>query len=150
MSTNIVNEILDDLFVVLPTLNKKVFKETEKVLRERGISLTHLRVMFILKKRGTITSTEIGKKLEVSKPNVTVLVDKLVEMNLIERSSGKDRRSISLSLTSNGEVFLKDYMDEVKKSFGDKLSKFSEEDFLLLKETVINLKKIMDKIEEEK
>jgi Transcriptional regulators len=150
MSINIVNEILDDLFVVLPTLNKKVFKSTEKILKERGMSLSHLRVMFILKKRGIITSTEIGKKLEVSKPNVTVLVDKLVEMNLIERSSGKDRRSISLSLTSEGVGFLQEYMDEVKTSFGDKLSNFSEEDFLMLRDAVINLKKIMDKIEEEK
>lgn len=147
MDIKFINEILDDLFVLLPTLNKKVFKETENILKERGLSLTHLRIMFILKKREIITSTEIGKILEISKPNITVLVDKLVENNLIERNSGKDRRSILLSLTPNGKVLLKDYMNEVKKSFRDKMSDFSEEDLLLFKETLTNIKKIIDKID---
>ena len=51
--------------------------------------------------------TEIGEKLFISKPNVTTLIDKLIEKGLTERLSDKqDRRIIKIKVTKKGLAFV--------------------------------------------
>ena len=57
--------------------------------------------------QGDDASTSLAKKLAVSAPSVTAVVDGLVHRGAIERTpSVEDRRRISLALTSTGKQLL--------------------------------------------
>ena len=56
---------------------------------------------------GSEASTSLAKKLAVTAPSVTAVVDGLVQRGLVERSqSAEDRRRVSLTLTEEGQRVL--------------------------------------------
>ena len=62
--------------------------------------------------------SEIGCKLSIPKPHTTVLVDRLIQEGLAERSyDERDRRIINIRLTNEGRAF---YLD-VKRAIGEKM-----------------------------
>lgn len=76
-------------------------------LMEYG-ELTHQQIHYLhtLSKLGNPTVSELAKALRLSKPSVTVLVDKLVQKGYIYKvQSDADRRSQHLHLAENGMAF---------------------------------------------
>src|ERR1035437_4927441 len=60
-------------------------------------------VLHLLVKCGELSMSEIGEKLFISKPNVTTLIDKLIENGFTERLPDKsDRRIIKIRITKKG------------------------------------------------
>eukprot|EP00825_Cyclidium_porcatum_P014125 TRINITY_DN1753_c0_g1_i3.p1 TRINITY_DN1753_c0_g1~~TRINITY_DN1753_c0_g1_i3.p1 ORF type:complete len:141 (-),score=20.96 TRINITY_DN1753_c0_g1_i3:12-434(-) len=73
--------------------------------------------------------SDIGKCLSMPKPHVTVIVDKLIEEDLVERQSDpNDRRIVNILLTQKGV----DEFDSIKKDLSEnlkiKLSKLSDQE----------------------
>jgi DNA-binding MarR family transcriptional regulator len=68
--------------------------------------------MIVLKEEGTLHPAEIGEKLLIAKAQMTHLIDKLVELGMVEREMDPtDRRTLNIALTGKGKRFL-----EVHKS----------------------------------
>lgn len=91
--------------------------------------------------------SEIGRKVHISKSNMTSLIDKLVENALAERLPDQnDRRVINISITDKGKDVLRDWRiysnNEIKKS----LSVLSEEDLEKFYHSVENIKDILYKL----
>lgn len=75
-------------------------------------------LLSVLLRNGPTKMSEIGKYLKVSKPNITFLVDKLEEQNLIYRENDKfDRRVINIRLTEIG----KEQIEQKKLLLHDKI-----------------------------
>lgn len=147
MDSRLVDELIDDIFSVLPVFNKKMFNIGDNLLKDKDISRAHIRIIFALKKHGKITVTDLGKSLTAPKSNVTNWVDKLVKADMVERIFvEKDRRLTYLQLTNKGAEFSVRYMEALKYSFGQKLWKFTDEDLVLFKEALENMKKLLAKI----
>jgi DNA-binding MarR family transcriptional regulator len=78
----------------------------ERVLSPLEITLAQYRMMVMLEE-GAGSSTALARKLAVSPPSVTTVVDGLVQRGAIERTpSQQDRRQISLALTDIGRELL--------------------------------------------
>jgi DNA-binding MarR family transcriptional regulator len=104
-------------------------------------------VLHLLVREGELSMTEIGEKLFISKPNVTTLIDKLIEMGFTERLSDKhDRRIIKIKVTKKGLTFIdkskKEFSNQVKK----KLLTLSEEELNRLFVSFQTIKEILTKI----
>ena len=62
--------------------------------------------MFYLLKTSNPSVTEIAQKLHISKPNMTPLLDSLIELGYITRARDlKDRRILRVNLTEDGKKF---------------------------------------------
>jgi DNA-binding MarR family transcriptional regulator len=86
--------------------------------------------------------SEIGRKVCISKSNMTSLIDKLVEEGLVERSPYKnDRRVINISITEKGHEQLWSWRKHQNKQIRRKLSSLSNEDLEELYESLETLKK---------
>jgi DNA-binding MarR family transcriptional regulator len=60
-----------------------------------------------LKKNGPLSMSDIAKQLNLPKPNVTPLIDKLIEEKLAQRLPDKnDRRIIKIKPTRKGLLFI--------------------------------------------
>ncbi|MCX7709078.1 MAG: MarR family transcriptional regulator [Clostridia bacterium] len=89
----------------------------------------YIGILHVLKKYGPMPISRIGQKIDIAKPNMTMLIDGLVQKGWVERSTSEhDRRIINIELTEEGERYI-DYTTE--KLFGilrDKLTVLSEEE----------------------
>jgi DNA-binding MarR family transcriptional regulator len=92
------------------------------------------------------TMTSLCKAIFISKPNMTVLVDRLIELHLVVRTFNEnDRRSVYIQLTDDGNAFIKEYREIYKKYIKEKLVRLEDEDIRLLQSTMDNMKKLLMK-----
>ena len=97
--TNLVDQILDQL-------EPLVVRQRRAIAREgclRAISSTQLHVLFVLLNDGPTTMSHLADVLDASLPNVTGIVDRMVEHGLVERSRHEDdRRVVTVGATAVG------------------------------------------------
>jgi MarR family transcriptional regulator, organic hydroperoxide resistance regulator len=100
-AAHIVEEILDQLEPLIARQRRAVAQEGCL----RAISSTHLHVLFMLLSDGPTTMSHLAEALDVSLPNVTGLVDRMVEHGLVERGrDSDDRRLVIVSPTEAGKA----------------------------------------------
>ena len=75
----------------------------------KDITPPHLEIMKQLEEAGTLHITEVGEILQIAEPQMTHLIDKLVDLGLVKRQTGTgDRRTINIVLTSKGKTTLEE------------------------------------------
>jgi len=150
MGNQDIDEILEGIFTVLPVFRKKVLKLSDDILRDQEISRPHFQIMKNLRTGGPCSMTELGKMLSVSKPNITTLVDKLVELKIVQRKFDEmDRRIINIDLTLHGRAYFERLLDTLKVALGKTMKKFTNDDLNLFKETMNNMQILISRMIEE-
>lgn len=104
-------------------------------------------LMLYLKKYDSLSMSDLGKMLLISKPNVTVLVNKLIAKGFVVRSSDKqDRRIIMIKLSNKGIQFVeknnKKYLEQIKK----RLLSLSDMELELFSISLQNVRDLLSKI----
>ena len=88
-------------------------RQVDAALTTVDLSSAQYRMLFQLAD-GAEASTTLARKLEVSAPSVTAVVDGLVNRGLIARTHSElDRRKVSLDLTEGGRQVLRAADDSV-------------------------------------
>lgn len=104
MSKNF-SQITSNLFDIMVILHKKVFNP---LVLSKAINLTpaQFSVLFYLMRKDNSSVTDAAKYLKISKPNMTPILDSLINMGYITRQRDlKDRRVIRVTLTESGREF---------------------------------------------
>jgi DNA-binding MarR family transcriptional regulator len=111
------------------------------------IKFLHIEIMTVLKEEGTLHPAEIGARLHIAKAQMTHLVDKLVELELVERSFGEyDRRTINITLTDKGRSFLEKHENIIFNAVGEYISNLNESELETLSTSLRNLRDILLKL----
>ena len=100
-------------------------KAAEYLLKdiEFSISMPHIFLLSFIKEEGVSSVSDIAHHLGVTLSAVTSLVDKLVDMHLVDRKrSEKDRRLVLLEITQEGNKIL-EKVRENSNSFFEKCFK---------------------------
>ncbi|HMK54801.1 MAG TPA: MarR family transcriptional regulator [Methanobacteriaceae archaeon] len=142
------NKMVDDLYLFFPLFRKKLFKH-KKRLNQDKIPHSSYYVLKILEKRGDLPMSEIGRKIHISKSNMTALIDKLVKNELAERLPDKnDRRVIKIAITDKGSDLLMDWRIHSNNEIKKNLSVLSDEDLEKFYQSVENMKEVLYKLKE--
>jgi DNA-binding MarR family transcriptional regulator len=136
--------IADNLLALLPFYHKKIFRAEHGIT---GMQAAQYRLLGALMRGGTLPMSELGKRLYISKPYMTTLVDQLIREGHVERTPDtRDRRVINITITPSGSKHLKQvgalYKDDVKNLLGDLNKKDLEE----LCQSLEKLRSILSKI----
>jgi len=95
---------LKEAIVYLSDLIEKILDETLDQSDFNDLTQQQLLYLQVIVKMENPTLTELARKLGLSKPTVTALVDKLTEKKYIKRvPSDKDRRVMHLHIDKKGE-----------------------------------------------
>lgn len=95
---------VQEVYQSLWALNKATARLTKKNAESFGLTLQQLSILNTLFAFPELTQQDIAERLISSKSTISVGVDKLVKMGLVEReSSDEDRREVKLKLTTEGE-----------------------------------------------
>ncbi|MGL4773244.1 MAG: MarR family winged helix-turn-helix transcriptional regulator [Clostridium sp.] len=146
MDDDLLLELSNKILNTMPTINRKIFNMTS-MMKDCTLPLSHMQVILYLSKRESSSVSEIAKVLGISRPNMTPIIDKLINENLVERNvDSTDRRVIRVNLTSNAKGFMAKHQQKVSRSLAEKLSALNNEDLITLQDSLTTLANIVNKI----
>lgn len=142
------NQIAEEMYLLFPLFKNKLFKHRKR-LKQKSMPHSYFHVLKVLKGRGPLPMSEIGRRVCISKSNMTSLIDKLVENGLAERMPDKnDRRVINIALTQKGNDIIKEWHVHSSQDIKNKLSSISDEDLETFHESIKNIRIILNKMED--
>jgi DNA-binding MarR family transcriptional regulator len=149
MREEILSTIAGDLLCVPPLifrmLRRKLIKTTLAGI-EADINLPHFEVMKVLQEEGTLHVAEIGEKLQIAKAQMTHLIDRLVELGLVERQMcAADRRTLNIALTERGRKLMEEHEANLVEAVREYMASLTDADMETLSESLKNLRDILTK-----
>jgi len=145
MKRSVLDSVVKDLLSITPLIRRSIQR---KVVRaafaqiEEDITLPHLEIMKILQEEGTKYIAEIGERLQIPKPQMTHLIDRLEKLEIAARQADTtDRRMSNIMLTDKGRRIIEELDQVINESIKAKLSYLTEDE---LRELSVSLKKLGD------
>ena len=144
MKNDRLDRAADDLLTLMPFYHKHIMKTGYGIT---GLQSAQYRVLGVLMKAGTLPVSEIGRRLYISKPYMTALIDTLIEGGFVQRQPDlSDRRVINITITEQGKKYLKQSVSLYKKDLKELLSILGDADLEELCTSLESLKAILAKI----
>jgi len=144
MEENKLSAVVDNIISMKPLFYKTLGKPIPQSI---NITPGEYYAMLYLKKYESLSMTDLGKILFISKPNVTSLINKLILKDFVIRLSDElDRRIIIIKLSEKGILFVekynKKYMDHLRR----RLMSLSDNELELFSVSLQNVKDMLSKI----
>lgn len=141
------NKVSRELFKLIMQIHRKTVRQDE-FLKCTSMPPSHMKVIFYIQHLGSAAVSDVAKNLNISKPNMTPIIDNLVNNDLVIRyEDPNDRRKILLKVSEKGHKFLNKKKQEIVSSLSNRISTLEdEEDLKTLKESVEKLNAIIAKL----
>ena len=134
--------LYDVLFQAWPLMRRKLLPSSAQQA-EFGMPLSHVQVLVMLDHRGSLSISEISNSFGIAKPNITPLVDRLIEEGLVMRErNSTDRRVVNVVICEKGRERLADIYRDLCDNLFDWTRTLSQEDmtaFNAALETIVRL-----------
>ena len=103
LDPQMIDSVAQNMFHALPLIKKRLL-HMDMVQKEHGTPLSHVQVLAMLQDVGTMSVSEISRRLGIAKPNITPLVDRLIDEGLAERKRDKiDRLVVNIHICPAGQ-----------------------------------------------
>lgn len=145
MTDDIKERIAENLVALLPFYHKKIFRPG---LGTTGMQTAQYRTLGILMRECTaLPMSELGKRMYMSKPYMTVLVDQLIKDGHVRRiPDTRDRRVINIAITDEGRRHLRQAASRYKENVKNILSDLDRQDLEDLCQSLEKLRNIILRI----
>lgn len=146
MDERIREKISDDLIALLPFYHKKIFRPQQGV---SGMQIAQYRTLgVLLREKKSLSMSELGKQLYISKPYMTVLVDQLIQEGYVERlRDPEDRRIVNISITRKGTRHLKQAASHHRDTIRGLLDTLEPQDLDDLSSSLSTIRKIIARMD---
>jgi DNA-binding MarR family transcriptional regulator len=129
------------------------FRSSLQILRKRmshdfanrnnfGLTAPQFYILYMIREKGTCKVTTLAEEMEVKPSAITVMIDRLVNHNFVERLADKnDRRVVLLQITDiglNAVKELEQQSNEMLGTFFNKLSPSEIENMIQIFEKMLN------------
>lgn len=139
----ILQDVAEDMASIPGHLHRVIrTRLVRAILADSKIDVTplHHEILHLLEDEEKLHPAEIGRRLQVAKAQMTKLINKLVDLNLVERSIDPlDKRVYDLSLTEEGRRFEQQKRKNFNQAIAKLLSDLSDAE---LQELSTSLRKI--------
>lgn len=140
------NEIAKKLSNLMPLIMRKLMRPLGQLTRNITSPL-HMNIMTILSEMEMCTMTELSNEMHISKPQMTPIIDKLVDNGFVKKEHDNvDRRSRRISITSIGLNFLDNINNNVTSIMKIIIEDLDKDDLISLNHALDDLYRIISKI----
>jgi DNA-binding MarR family transcriptional regulator len=150
MRSKILDSVTEDLLSIPPIIFREIRRKllrTALTNMNLDISPVHFWIMKLLYEAGTLHIAEIGERLQIARPQMTHLIDKLADLGIVKRHTDKtDRRMINIVLTDKGKTTLQEHDSSIKKAMRDALSGFTDKELDDLSDSLRKLRDLLSKL----
>jgi DNA-binding MarR family transcriptional regulator len=151
MRSDILDRITADLLSVPPLIFRGVRRKLLKIALvdiDVDISPLHFEIMALLKEAGTLHVAEIGERLQIARAQMTHLIDKLVDLGIVERQMDTaDRRMTNIVLTSKGKTTIEEHDSSLRKAIRETLSCLTDKELEDLSDSLRKLRGILSRLQ---
>jgi len=148
-------EILEKVAINLLSIPPLIFRGIRRKLIKTAladinvdIKPLHFEILRLLDKEGKLHIAEIGEKLHIAKAQMTHLIDKLVDLNMVERKTDiADRRTVNITLTGRGRIFLEEHQNRLVSTAVETMSRLTDEELEDLANTLNKLRDMLSKLQ---
>lgn len=145
---SLVESIARNIFSVMPLLRKRPL-HMDVIQNEHGIPLSHVQVLSMLNESGSMSVSEISHRLGIAKPNITPLVDRLIENGYVDRiRDTNDRRIVNVVILPDGRQKLLSIEETICGQVSEWAQNLSAADFRELAESLESLKRILSRLQQ--
>lgn len=149
------SDIEEKVAVDLLTIPPLIFRATQRKLirttfAEIAVNITHhhFEIMRLLEEEGTLHVCEIGDRLQIAKAQMTGLIDKLTDLNMVRRETDKaDRRTLNITLTDQGKLILEEHKSNLMNAAREIISHLTNEELNDLSGSLRKLQAILLKLQ---
>ncbi len=150
MRSDILKKTAIDLLSIPPLIVRGIrrnFIRTTHAHADLDITPQHFEVMKLLMDKGTLHIAEIGDRQQIAKAQMTKLIDKLVEANMVERQTDTtDRRIINIVLTTAGRQTLEEHEAIITGAICETLSCLTDAEIIDLSDSLRKIREILSKL----
>ena len=143
------DKISADLLSVSPLIHRGIRRKlVMTALAGANLPITPLQIEIIrlLAESGELPITRISEGLNITKAQMTHLIDRLCEMEMVERRTcTSDRRIINIALTQKGKELIRSHDSRLRAAARETLSCLSEEELGNLATSLESIQKILAK-----
>ena len=137
--------LYDMLFQAWPLMRRRLLPSSAQQA-EFGMPLSHVQVLVMLDHRGSLSITEISQSFGIAKPNITPLVDRLIEEGLVMRErNSADRRVVNVVICEKGRERLADIYRALCDNLFDWTRTLSSEDMAAFNEALETIVRLLRK-----
>jgi DNA-binding MarR family transcriptional regulator len=151
MDKEILDSVAFDLFSTLPLVHRSISRKMIKTVVtsfKEDIAPPHFQIMKLLEEAGTLHVAEIGERLQIARPQMTHLIDRLVELDIVERETNEeDRRMLNIRLKDKGKSIIKARDKQVINATREALSGLTDDELKQLSMSLNNIKEIFSKLD---
>jgi DNA-binding MarR family transcriptional regulator len=141
-----VDILAEKLITFVPIMTKKIIKFD--MHSNKMLPFNQSMVLGILNDEGSISISEICKKVLISKPQMTIIIDKLVHSDLVYRVHNEgDRRTININITEKGNKYCRNILEMFKENLKTRLMSLSKEDLAKLLDSIQTTQSILKQME---
>jgi len=141
-----IQKFTNNIILLFPIYHKNLIRSEDKCSLITPFN-PKFRIMGMLMFYGDMPMSAISKKLCVTKPGITALINKLIIEKMVTRQHEKgDRRVIKISLTQKGKQYLLKSRNETEETIKKNLSILDEKDFNKLFNASEDMIQILSKI----
>lgn len=143
MRKKILDGVIDDMLSLTPLIRRNIQHKVMKAAFmkiEEDLTLLHLEIMKTLEGERTLHIAEIGEKLQILKPQMTHLIDRLEDLEIVSRQPDtNDRRITNVVLSGKGRRIVEEIDLIMYESITEKLSGLSDDE---LRDISVSLRKL--------
>ena len=141
-----IDNVAQNMFHILPLIKKRLL-HMDLVQREHGTPLSHVQVLAMLNDAGTMSVSEISRRLGIAKPNITPLVDRLYECGYVDRQHDEnDRRVVNIVLLEAGKEKLNAIRATISRQIQLQVDGLSVSEFRELNESLASVVSILSSL----
>ena len=141
-----IDNVAQNMFHILPLIKKRLL-HMDLVQREHDTPLSHVQVLAMLQDAGTMSVSEISRRLGIAKPNITPLVDRLFECGYVDRQHDEnDRRVVNIVLLPAGEEKLAAIRATIARQIQVQAEDLSVTEFRELNDSLASLVRILSSL----
>jgi DNA-binding MarR family transcriptional regulator len=146
MNDAVIDGIIERALVFMPNIHKRLYGPREKS-EHTSLTRHQLFIMKILNSEGSATVSYLAKIIGVPNPQMTRLVNQLVEVGYVTRNHDiQDRRLINLSLTGQGKKLLLTINKRIKEHLKQRLAVLTTKELLAMSTALETLQTLVAKL----
>lgn len=136
-----------DFFALLAYMRDKFFRPLEQKTRSRMSHVQHFAVSILFRK-GSRSMSELAQEMQISKQQLTPLVDKLINQGLlVKKADENDRRIVRIEVSEQGREMLREMFAEKKADLVERLRLLPDEELAELDRMLKRIHEILKSVE---
>ncbi|MFC1946180.1 MarR family winged helix-turn-helix transcriptional regulator [Chloroflexota bacterium] len=151
MQVDILKTVATDLMSIPPLVARGIRRKLIRTtLAEIDMNITplHFEIMRLLEAEGALHAAQIGDRLQLARAQITQLIDKLAEYNLVSREvDAADRRIVNISMTDHGKTVLAEHKASIANAIRESMTGLSEDDLQTLSTSLRKVQEVLQKLD---